>query len=149
MRTLLCIFVPGVPQPGGSKRGFFIKKINRVVITDANKKAAGWKQLVTLHASSEYKDEPYTGPLSVTITFQLLRPKGHYGSGSKSNILKASSPKHPTSKPDATKLVRSTEDALTGVVWKDDAQIVHQEVRKIYAERSGAAIVVRALECLA
>jgi len=27
-------FVPGIPRPGGSKKGFYIKKINRVVVTE-------------------------------------------------------------------------------------------------------------------
>jgi Holliday junction resolvase RusA-like endonuclease len=39
----------------------------------------------------------------------------------------------PVVMPDATKLLRGLEDALTGVVWHDDAQIVSQHVEKRYA----------------
>ena len=59
-----------------------------------------------------------------------------------------SAPAWPTVKPDATKLWRSTEDGLTGVLWRDDARIVCQLVRKVYAEdgRTGAAVKVWTLE---
>jgi Holliday junction resolvase RusA-like endonuclease len=36
--------------------------------------------------------------------------------------------------PDLTKLMRSTEDALTGILWVDDARITDQHARKRYCE---------------
>jgi Holliday junction resolvase RusA-like endonuclease len=34
-------------------------------------------------------------------------------------------------------------DALNGIVWRDDAQIVSLFVRKVYAETPGLDIVIR------
>lgn len=130
-------FVPGLPRPGGSKKGFYIPKINRVVITEDNKRSRDWKATVALVASEHFK-EPLIGALAVRFDFCLPRPKGHYGAKG----VKPSAPHYPAVKPDATKLVRSTEDSLTGIAWRDDAQIVHQVAIKRYAEPIGAWITV-------
>jgi Holliday junction resolvase RusA-like endonuclease len=56
---------------------------------------------------------------------------------------------YPTNPPDATKLLRSTEDALTGIVWKDDKLIVDQLVSKNYQRPGiypGAKITVSVFE---
>ncbi len=82
----------------------------------------------------------------MTFWFFVTRPREHYGSGKNANILKPSAPSHPTGRPDVTKLIRSTEDALTGIVWRDDAQIVEQIGHKGYAQKPGCHIFVRELE---
>lgn len=127
-------FVPGIPQPGGSKRAFHRPGMRFPVIVDANPKAKDWKGVVAAIASQNCSGELLAGALCANVTFFLRRPASHYGSGRNSSILKPSAPKHPTSKPDATKLWRSTEDALTGIIWTDDSQIVDQRVKKKYAE---------------
>lgn len=53
-----------------------------------------------------------------------------------------SAPHYPAVKPDATKLVRAVEDALTGICWRDDAQIVNQDVRKRYADTGSARVEI-------
>jgi Holliday junction resolvase RusA-like endonuclease len=120
--------IPGKPQPGGSKRAFIPKGWKRAVITDANPKAADWKRTVQVFAQTA-ETSAMTGPLRVCATFILARPQGHFG---KRGLL-PSAPTHPHRKPDATKLWRSTEDALTGLAWVDDAQIVDQRVCKVYS----------------
>ena len=52
---------------------------------------------------------------------------------------------YPITKPDATKMLRAVEDAMTGIAWLDDAQIVRQVVTKRYAEcdqKPGANVTV-------
>ena len=65
---------------------------------------------------------PVSGPLSVTMVFTLPRPK----SCPKSRLW-------PDKKPDLSKLVRSTEDALidAGII-DDDARIVHLDPWKVF-----------------
>jgi len=63
------------------------------------------------------------GAVSMEITFTLPKPK--------------SAPKSrrtwPDKKPDLSKLVRSTEDALTDAgVWEDDARVVKTVSRKVF-----------------
>jgi Holliday junction resolvase RusA-like endonuclease len=50
--------------------------------------------------------------------------------------------------PDVLKLCRATEDALNGVVWRDDSRNVCMHIEKVYAEPGepeGAHIRVWAL----
>ena len=140
-------FVPGVPQPGGSKRGFNNPKTGRVIITDANPKAASWKDTVSSYALKVpmNREEFSRGPIQVVCTFVMPRPRSHYGTGKNAGKLKPNAPFYHTSKPDSTKLFRSTEDALTGVIWKDDAQVMSM-LRKIYGEMPGAYITIYPLE---
>ena len=63
--------------------------------------------------------------------------------------MKGSAPFYHTTKPDALKLARSTEDALTGIVWADDAQTAVLEISKRYAdagEPCGCQIVIQTLD---
>lgn len=138
-------FIQGIPKPGGSKRGFVHPHTKRVIITEDCKKNASWRESCKVFASQAFNADPLTGPLAVEFHFVFPRPKGHYGSGKNANVVKASAPLYPAVKPDTTKLIRSTEDALTGLLWKDDAQIVSQNASKSYGTRPGATLRVRTM----
>ncbi len=143
MSFTLSFFVPGHPKPGGSKRGFYIQKLKRVVITEDCKHSKDWRAVVALKAAEVMAGvmggrPPLEGPLEVAIRFQVARPQSHFGKRG----LKPSAPKLPAKKPDLTKLWRSTEDALTGIVWKDDSQIVHQTISKSFSDQPGCYIEV-------
>jgi Holliday junction resolvase RusA-like endonuclease len=150
MIEVASFFVVGVPQPGGSKRGFYIPKIKRVIITDANAKAKPWKDSVAGQAVETYKLPPVEGPLELTVIYYLPRPQGHFKTGKNSNELRASAPRYPEKKPDVLKLTRSTEDALTGILWRDDSQIVNEKIYKRYVDElhphPGAAVMVFLLQ---
>jgi Holliday junction resolvase RusA-like endonuclease len=121
----------GTPQPAGSKRGFVNKRTGSVIITDDAKRSRPWKQEVAGVAIAEMGERlPYEGPVVLKVAFWLTRPKGHLRTN---GLVKPSAPQFPAVRPDATKLLRAVEDALTGIVWRDDAQVVTQEVRKLYA----------------
>ena len=139
----LIFAVPGRAQPAGSKRAFpFKKKDGRlgVAVSDANPNARGWKERVALVASECMKGQaPWTGPLTLEISVHFLRPKSHL---KKSGEVRDAAPRFPDSRPDITKLVRAIEDALNGIVWVDDAQIVMQTATKTYAPVESVAIIV-------
>ena len=140
-------FVPGKPSPGGSKKGFYIKSIGRVVMAPASDKTKPWMAVVSAYAKIAYSGELLLGALKLTLEFHLLRPKNHYGTGKKANTLKASAPMYSTVKPDLTKLERSTEDALVGIIMRDDSQVAVKATKKIYVDRdSGVMITVEQLE---
>lgn len=156
----IVIEVIGKAEPAGSKTAGAIyrkdaagnrvpvMKDGRVLTTtrDDNKKAAPWKAEVKAAALETYGGPLLDGPLVVEIVVWRDRPKGHFGSGRNASLLKDSAPLYPTTKPDALKLARGIEDALTGVVWKDDALTVDLIVRKrycAYGERPRTVIVVR------
>jgi len=52
----------------------------------------------------------------------------------------------PIKKPDASNVLKSVEDAMNGVVYKDDSQIVNIHVTKVYSSVPGVDICVK--ECL-
>lgn len=131
-------WVPGIPKPGGSKRGFLNPKTKRVIITEDCKASKDWRTSVAFVADGAI---PLwlPGPLRVTFSFYFLRPASHYGTGKNAGRLKPSAPAYPAVRPDVTKLVRSTEDALKAIAWRDDSQIVYQVATKRYADEGKAA----------
>lgn len=147
----VAFFVPGKAAPGGSKRGFAFRRRDGslgVNMIDAGKNNKEWRSCVA-HAGhlAMLDDSPagleapkslLDGALSLQVTFVMQRPKGHFGAKG----LKPKAPGCCTTKPDATKLLRALEDALTGVVWVDDNQIVQQLVRKVYGPTPGAWVMV-------
>lgn len=89
------------------------------------------------------------GPIELKLIFYMARPKGHFRTGKHAGELRESAPEHPTSKPDLTKLTRAVEDALTGIIWKDDSQVVQQDTKKVYCEpedKVGVYITIASVE---
>lgn len=134
--------VHGIPQPAGSKRGFVVN--GRAVITDANAKSRPWKaQVADAAAQAMYGYELVRGrPVVLRLDFYLPRPKGHFG---KRGLL-PSAPIAPIVKPDLLKLARAVEDACTGIVWHDDAQIVREIMDKHYGEPARIEVAVSLLD---
>jgi hypothetical protein len=146
----------GKPQPAGSKRAFPIRRKGGaigVAVTDDNPRAKDWQAVVAsaageamfrLFEEGDYgaTRDLFHGPLGLVVVFTLRRPKGHFGTGRNAGVVKDSAPAKPVVKPDCTKLLRAVEDACTGVVWADDAQVVEQLVSKRYGEPEGAHVQV-------
>lgn len=149
----IVIEVAGEAQPAGSKRAWVPKDkhgnpIQRkdgsgfvVNTVDDNKKSKPWKQSVSGSAQMQYLGPILRGPLVVEFIFYRVRPKAHFGTGRNEGIVKDSAPAYPTTKPDVLKLARAVEDALTGIVWMDDAQIVDERIAKRYGDK--AKVVIR------
>ena len=135
------IEISGIPKPGGSKRGFY--RGGKVIITDACKGSKDWKSVVSYSARQQYRGNPLTGSIRVYVTFRMPRPKYHF---KKNGELSSKAEYYHTKKPDATKLMRSTEDALTGILWADDSQIYHQEITKMYDAKPGVTIEVEEID---
>jgi Holliday junction resolvase RusA-like endonuclease len=146
----------GEPKPQGSKRSQLIRrKGGQVVMRDGqplsrvrddNPKTAEWKQQVAYAARQVYDGPLLTGPLSVTFLFFRPRPKAHFGSGRNSALLKPSAPEWPIPRPDTLKLARAVEDALTGVLWQDDSQVVEHRLLKSYGEHFRVEVEVQIME---
>ncbi len=125
---LLTITVRGLPAPQGSKR-----HVGHGVMIESSKHVKPWRQDVkfaALQVLDEYDQaaadpwKPFVGPLLVSMVFAFARPKSHYRTGRNAHLLRDNAPTRPATIPDLSKLVRSTEDALTGLVWSDDSRIV-------------------------
>lgn len=114
----------------------------RVIDTNAPK-LRPWRAELTAAAAEAMGDEaPNIGPLRVHGTFHFPRPLYHYGTGRNAGVLKESAPSWVPVRPDLDKLSRALLDALTGVVWRDDAQVVALNVAKVYTEDHPRLVVV-------
>ena len=129
--VVLEMFVPGRPAPQGSKR-----HVGHGIMVESSKALAPWRTTVAWHASQQFTGAPLTGALAVVVEFVMPRPSGM--------PKRRATPPH-TKRPDPDKLIRSVLDALSEVVWRDDAQIVDLHPTKRYAElneQPGARITV-------
>lgn len=122
--TRVSFDVAGTPVPQGSTRAFVVN--GRAVTTSTSgQNLKHWRQSIAQAAQGARNGEfaERGVPVWVRLTFALQKPK--------------STPKRvtrPTTKPDLDKLIRASLDALTGVVFADDSQVVSIETSKIYAE---------------
>jgi Holliday junction resolvase RusA-like endonuclease len=132
----------GQPATQGSKKQMPIfrngtpvtangRTLTRVV--EDNPRLPDWRQQVALAAREAYQGELLLGPVELTVYFYQPRPKSHYGKGRNAWKLRPSAQAYPVWKPDTTKLTRAIEDALTGVLWRDDSQVVDHHLHKRYS----------------
>lgn len=131
---MISFFVLGLPQPQGSAKAFV--QNGRTHITSDNPKMKSWRNDVKCEAQKHFTKPELDAPMIVTAVFCLPRPKGHYGTGRNAGVVKASAPDVPAVKPDVDKLARALLDALTGVAYRDDAQVTTLTVRKAYTDES-------------
>lgn len=127
-------WVPGIPKGQGSLRSFK-HAVTGAVITPQDPKVKSWRGLVAWCAMQAYVgQQPAPGPVRVDCVFVLPRPKTHYRTGNKSSHLRTDAPEYPTKKNtgDIDKLLRAILDAMTGIIFDDDSQVVDARSRKIY-----------------
>lgn len=129
--------VAGVPAPQGSKTR------TKFGMREDNKATRPWREAVAWNAT-EAKEELLAGPLELVAWFYFPRPKSHYRTGKLVGKLKENAPLYCTTKPDVDKLIRACADAMTGIVYQDDSQIVKVQAFKIYGDPH-ADIIVRPL----
>ena len=122
--------VKGTPQPKGSARAFV--RNGRAIVTADNPAVASWEQTIRF-CLQEWPHGILTGPVALDMTFTLVRPAS----------VSAKRRPQPIVKPDGDKLLRACQDALKGIVYRDDAQVTDAHVRKEYGETPGMACEVR------
>lgn len=142
---IITFFVPGIPATSGSKRAFVNPKTGKAIVAPDNPaKQNTWMSDVKYYAEKAFDGLPVKRePFMFVMTFIFTRPKGHYGTGRNEGKVKPSAPLRPTGRPDLTKLTRAAEDALAGVIWVNDSQVVGQTVCKQYGDRPGVAIAIK------
>lgn len=137
----IAFFAPGKPETKGSTKAFVVA--GRARITNANPRAKSWAAVVS-HAAqlAMAGQEPTRAPVRLDLVFFMPRPASHYGTGKKAATLKPGAPEVCPKRPDLDKLARCALDALTGIVYADDCQVVEISTRKVYGERVGADVAV-------
>jgi crossover junction endodeoxyribonuclease RusA len=114
--------VIGHAQPQGSTKAFMPNGARYPVVTSDNPNLKQWRQLVAHCAQQQAAGGPMSGGVRVVLDFALQRPKS----------LPKRTSQH-LKKPDIDKLARAVLDALTGILYHDDSEVVRLDVTKRYA----------------
>ena len=140
------IVVYGEPVPQGRPK--FVRIGNHVHTYDPEK-SRSYKQLVRFWVTQHLKKidgfKPYENALCVDLTFYLGIPS----SWTKKRKLEASQGQiRPTSKRlgDADNLCKSVTDAISGLIYVDDSQIVNLGVSKWYSETPRCVLKITEVE---
>lgn len=141
MRTVsdgVLIVVPGPVVPE-RKRQVPVRARGGGIITTRRvdtPQAAEAKARVAWAAREAMKSRPpYDNPLVVSVTVTRLKPTSYR----KRDMV-------PWRRPDLSNYLKLIEDALTGVVWTDDARICMLHAEKVFGEREEIIIRVRPLD---
>jgi Holliday junction resolvase RusA-like endonuclease len=89
--------------------------INGRVIHNRSRQLKQWRTTIA-HA---FPTNPITDPISLTLRFQIAR---------KRTVTRPL----PTVAPDLDKLSRAVLDALTGILYRDDSQVIELRASKTY-----------------
>ena len=135
---MLTFTVAGMaPQPQGSKR-----HLGNGVMVESCKNLKPWRYLVQ-QAAINLNHPTIHGPVSLSCVFLFPRPKSHYTT---KGTLRPNAPAFHAVKPDGSKCLRSTEDALVDAgLLQDDARIAISSFTKRYCtaqEKPGAVITI-------
>lgn len=161
MNATITLRVLGKPAPQGSKRFMGLTPNGKPKMIESSKQGVdAWRRdvveaavrvlenasLARFGAPAGYwpQEYPLNEPLAVSMVFTTVRPKNHYRTGRNAHLLHERAPARPSGKPDLSKLLRSTEDALTtaGLI-KDDALIVeYDRAAKVYVGEDPDALEV-------
>jgi crossover junction endodeoxyribonuclease RusA len=122
--------VLGTAAPQGSKR-----HVGNGVMLESSDRVRPWRQDVRFAALEKRPpDWDMTTPMRLDLVFWFARPASHYGTKNGITYLKSNAPVQPVSARlgDIDKLSRAVLDALTGVAYLDDRQVIRLEARKAY-----------------
>jgi Holliday junction resolvase RusA-like endonuclease len=124
--------VYGEAKSQGSKRAWYNAAIGRVQMVEQVKGLGDWRKRVAQAAGEQCISDPLIdGPCSLSIVVYRQRPK--------------SAPRRvrfPATAPDASKLLRAIEDALTGILYVDDSRIVDARISKRFGVPERAEITL-------
>ena len=132
-------FVEGIPKAQPRPRAAHHKGHVRVYDPGT---AEGWKGRIAMQAIHCRPEFPHLGAVSIELTFQMPRPKNHFGTGKNTGELKDSSPFKHLSKPDIDNLEKAVLDELTMLgFWRDDSQITDLGSRKRYTKGKPGVVI--------
>jgi len=124
--------VLGTAAPQGSKR-----HVGNGVMLESSDRVRPWRQDVRFAALEKRPpDWDMTKPMRLLLEFRFSRPQSHFVTKKGVSHLKPNAPAQPVSARlgDIDKLSRAVLDALTGVAYLDDRQVIILEASKCYID---------------
>ena len=134
--TPITFFVPGNPKDLKRHRSYTTRAGIHVNV-DPNRD----DKLDFLGKALQYRpEEPTRDPVCLRLTCVFPRPKNHYRTGRNAHLLKEPAPYWYNSTPDADNILKFVGDALNGIFWKDDRQVIPTGVYRLYGPTPGIKI---------
>jgi Holliday junction resolvase RusA-like endonuclease len=150
--NILTFAVRGIPVAQGSPRAF-VAGGRAIVATEASRGFGGrsaplaaWRHAIATEARAAMGDRPLITSAVVSLTFTWSRPLAHFGTRRGELYLRPNAPDWKTTKPDIDKVARAALDALTGVVFGDDAQVVALQVAKRWGSAPGVTVRIEGVD---
>lgn len=139
MAAMISFTIPGQPVPKGrpkfARRGSFVQAYTP-------EKTASYENLVKLHAAQAMQGAaPMVGPLALDLMLFVAIPKA---TTKRDRARISVGAFHPTKKPDLDNVLKAITDAMSGIVYEDDAQIVRITTAKVYSDTPRAEVWVMA-----
>ena len=123
----------GDPVAKGRARVFRDKARNTRAVTP--EKTRKWEDSIKLQAIEQMRGKQMIeGAIGLTLHFYRSRPK--------SLAKKRWHTAMPTTRPDLDNYIKAVKDALNGIVWRDDSQIITLIASKYYGDRSGVLVEI-------
>ena len=121
-------------RPRFSRQGGFVKAA----------KSRDYKQYVRLVASEDAPEAPVTGAVLLSLRIYRVIPKSM---SKKKREAALAGVLRPTTKPDVSNVLKGVEDALKGLWYVDDSQIVgYGELGKWYDKQPRIEVTMQVLE---
>lgn len=132
------LIIPGIPiakaRPRFFRRGKFVGVFNRQETEEGR---------FLFEVQKQWSRPPIEGPLKVRCSFQMPIPKGT--SKKKTLDMLEERIKH-TKRPDTDNLLKFSLDCLSGVVFKDDSQIIYLGGGKFYSNEPKTLIMIEEIK---
>jgi Holliday junction resolvase RusA-like endonuclease len=143
--STITIHLPGTPTPKGRGRATRTGRVYTPAKTRAAEESIAGRAMAQVLALPEQQRDalPFAGPLVVRVIFVMPVPASW---SQRKRIAALGGSMMPTSKPDLDNLLKLVSDALNGIVWVDDSQIVELVTRKGYGSEPCVHVTV---ECIA
>jgi Holliday junction resolvase RusA-like endonuclease len=142
-RRSIELMIPGLkPQTQGSMRAIPFAKLDGSlgvrVLHAADRRLKDWRLAVRDAAARKWPWPPTEQPVMVAVLIIAPRPKSHFCRNGLS--LKGRRQTRPGRQVgDVDKVLRAILDSLSGVVYRDDAQVAEAIVRKVWSDEPDAA----------
>lgn len=120
-------------RPRASTQGGFVRLYDP-------KKSKDYKDYVRLAAAEHAPAGLLEGPLGMVLTVYRSIPKSF---SKKKAALAEDGEIRPVSKPDVDNYLKGVKDALKGVIWKDDSQVVEVFAQKRYSSRPRIEVKIK------
>ena len=133
--------IPGSPIGQGRPKFSTINGHPKAYDPEKSRNYKAYVRMLATQAMKETGFEMIDGPCAVIINAFFEVPK------SKSKRFREAAlngTERPTKKPDADNIVKAIQDALNGLVYKDDAYIVHLTCQKFYSDNPRVEVFVTA-----